>query len=89
MMKALSSRLSLWLIVALLLAPLSVYAQQDAEINTNGIESEESQGSDDDANGEGEEETEEEAEGEEESDARFVPTEEISQDLGVAFPVDI
>ncbi len=85
MMKALSSRLSLWLIVALLLAPLSVYAQQDAEINTKGVESEESQGSDDDANREGEEETE----GEEESDARFVPTEEISQDLGVAFPVDI
>ena len=25
----------------------------------------------------------------EESEARFVPTEEISQDLGVAFPVDI
>ena len=88
MMKALSSRLSLWLIVALLLAPISVYARQDAEINTNAVESEESQGSDDDANGEGEEVTEGE-EGEEESDARFVPTEEISQDLGVAFPVDI
>lgn len=26
---------------------------------------------------------------EEESDARFIPTEEISQDLGVSFPVDI
>ncbi|MEX2468588.1 MAG: hypothetical protein WD396_02420, partial [Pseudohongiellaceae bacterium] len=32
--------------------------------------------------------TDEEAE-EEESDARFIPTEEISQDLGVSFPVDI
>ena len=26
---------------------------------------------------------------EEEADARFIPTEEISQDLGVSFPVDI
>lgn len=26
---------------------------------------------------------------EEETDARFIPTEEISQDLGVSFPVDI
>jgi len=26
---------------------------------------------------------------EEESSARFIPTEEISQDLGVSFPVDI
>ena len=34
------------------------------------------------------EESEEPAEPEE-SEARFVPTEEISQDLGVAFPVDI
>lgn len=32
--------------------------------------------------------TEEDA-GEEDSDARFIPTEEISQDLGVSFPVDI
>lgn len=31
----------------------------------------------------------EESEIDEESDARFVPSEEISQDLGVAFPVDI
>ena len=31
----------------------------------------------------------EESEQPEESEARFVPTEEISQDLGVAFPVDI
>ena len=31
----------------------------------------------------------EESEELEESEARFVPTEEISQDLGVAFPVDI
>jgi hypothetical protein len=30
-----------------------------------------------------------EAEDEEESPERFIPTEEISQDLGVAFPVDI
>lgn len=28
-------------------------------------------------------------ESEEESSARFIPTEEISQDLGVSFPVDI
>ena len=29
------------------------------------------------------------AESEEESGARFIPTEEISQDFGVSFPVDI
>ncbi len=28
-------------------------------------------------------------EDEEESSARFIPTEEISQDLGVSFPIDI
>jgi len=38
---------------------------------------------DDNAGGEDEEATEDEA------DARFIPTEEISQDLGVSFPVDI
>lgn len=30
-----------------------------------------------------------EAEGQENSNSRFIPTEQISQDLGVSFPVDI
>ncbi len=36
-------------------------------------------------NGEDEQETEEEGQ----SNGRFIPTEQISQDLGVSFPVDI
>ena len=34
-------------------------------------------------------ESAQDAESEEESGARFIPTEEISQDFGVSFPVDI
>ena len=40
-------------------------------------------------NGEDEEESEEEESEEGQSNGRFIPTEQISQDLGVSFPVDI
>ena len=41
------------------------------------------------ADAEAEEEAQEDALEDEESPGRFVPTEQISQDLGVSFPVDI
>ncbi|MEC8951067.1 MAG: hypothetical protein VYC30_08805 [Pseudomonadota bacterium] len=56
----------------------------DTELTSEEITANES---DDLGSGNGEDEEESEEEGQ--SNGRFIPTEQISQDLGVSFPVDI
>jgi len=59
-------------------------ATLDTELTSEEITVNES---DDLGSGNGEDEEESEEEGQ--SNGRFIPTEQISQDLGVSFPVDI
>lgn len=59
-------------------------ATLDTELTSEEITANES---DDLGSGNGEDEEESEEEGQ--SNGRFIPTEQISQDLGVSFPVDI
>jgi len=88
------SNLSLVTRAALLLACAWVFsvAAQDAEQNPlQAVETEVTQepAQETDLADSGNNETNDGEVAEEESGARFIPTEEISQDFGVSFPVDI
>jgi hypothetical protein len=88
------SNLSLVTRAALLLACAWVFsvAAQDAEQNPlQAVETEVTQepAQETDLADSGNNETSDGEVAEEESGARFIPTEEISQDFGVSFPVDI
>ena len=88
------SNLSLVTRAALLLACVWVFsaAAQDAEQNPpSAVETEATQepAQETDLADSGNNENNDGEVAEEESGARFIPTEEISQDFGVSFPVDI
>ncbi|MBL4821736.1 MAG: hypothetical protein JKY98_12220 [Gammaproteobacteria bacterium] len=64
--------------------------KEDSEQENNAqISSGEQQRSEVDPATSPEEDSELEAEKEQQSSSRFIPTEQVSQDLGVSFPVDI
>ena len=68
--------------------PTEDQVNEEATLDTE-LPSEEITANESDDLGSGNGEDEEESEEEGQSNGRFIPTEQISQDLGVSFPVDI